>query len=331
MMRKLLCLLAVTGMLVVSSSAMAQNAVLDPGNSTFALKIAGLPSIVVPSALNYGGLSVTLTNNGLSHDVAMTNGVFSTASNSPGTSLFTGVPFITNLTGTFNNSSGTFTANFSTTNNPVGGNLNASLGGTSLSGTLCPGGCIGGFAGLNGTIAVGLLSPQTPKAIINGTVVGGGGQTTETILSGLAFIGVTGAPWISGKGRITGINTNMVSLPTQGAATGNAFTLDPASTVEVKTFTVGGNFLTDYPSAAIATTSFVSVTGTNNLASAVNGGDVTLVTPMRIDLTTVIPGRILPGKASMTLSLIPAPEPGTLLLLVSGAAGLALIGRKRMR
>jgi len=329
MMRKLLCLLAVSGMLLVSSSAMAQNAVLDPGNSSFTLKIAGLPSIVIPSHLDYGGLSVTLTDNLGSHNVAMTNGVFSTASNSPGTSLFTGVPFITDLIGTFNNASATFTPGFSAPN-PVGGGL-ASPPGTSMSGQLCPGGCIGGFAGVNGQIAIGLLTPATPKAIVSGNVVGGGGITTETLLSGLATITVTGAPWISGKARITGVNTNMISLPTQGGQTGNAFTLDPASTVQVRTFTVGQNFVTSNPGATIATTSFVSVTGTNNLVSQANGGDVTLVTPIRIDVSSVIPGSVLPGKATMTLSLIPAPEPGTLLLLVSGAAGLAVIGRKRMK
>jgi hypothetical protein len=37
----------------------------------------------------------------------------------------------------------------------------------------------------------------------------------------------------------------------------------------------------------------------------------------------------IPGSYSQTFAFV--PEPGTLLLLVSGAAGLVLIGRRRVR
>ena len=52
-----------------------------------------------------------------------------------------------------------------------------------------------------------------------------------------------------------------------------------------------------------------------------------MIAPLRID-TAAIAGRI-PGSATIKLSFV--PEPGTVLLLVSGAVGLVVIGRRRMR
>ena len=66
--------------------------------------------------------------------------------------------------------------------------------------------------------------------------------------------------------------------------------------------------------------------GTNQLMSANQDGSVTMVTPMR-SISTVSGNQ--PSAGWLTLSFV--PEPGTLLLLVSGAVGLAVVGRRRMR
>ena len=71
----------------------------------------------------------------------------------------------------------------------------------------------------------------------------------------------------------------------------------------------------------------VTITGTQNLLSASLPGTVTVIAPLRID-TGAIAGR-LPGATVAVFTFV--PEPGTMLLLVSGAVGLVVIGRRRMR
>ena len=71
----------------------------------------------------------------------------------------------------------------------------------------------------------------------------------------------------------------------------------------------------------------VTISGTNNLLSGSKAGTVTVVTPMRVQ-TSGIAGTI-PGRIEAHFEFV--PEPGTMLLLVSGAVGLAVIGRRRMR
>ena len=72
----------------------------------------------------------------------------------------------------------------------------------------------------------------------------------------------------------------------------------------------------------------VTISGSNNLASASQSGMVTLVAPLRVDTGPAVSGGI-PLTGKMTLSFV--PEPGTMLLLVSGAVGLVLLGHRRMR
>ncbi len=73
-------------------------------------------------------------------------------------------------------------------------------------------------------------------------------------------------------------------------------------------------------------------TGTASIGTAtamgfVSGNTVTLVSPTFIS-TTIGASAVLPAFAVLTLQFV--PEPGTLLLLASGVAGLAVLGRKRM-
>ena len=90
----------------------------------------------------------------------------------------------------------------------------------------------------------------------------------------------------------------------------------------------GGNFRTSNPTGALLTVGTATIEGTNNLASASSAGQVTLVSPLRID-TGPLNVNNIPGSVSKTFVF--APEPGTLLLLASGAAGLVLMGRSRAR
>jgi hypothetical protein len=60
-----------------------------------------------------------------------------------------------------------------------------------------------------------------------------------------------------------------------------------------------------------------------------DGGHVKLISPVVVYNTNPDPAkRVIPGFAILELNLV--PEPGTLLLLASGVAGLAMVGRKRM-
>ncbi len=62
-------------------------------------------------------------------------------------------------------------------------------------------------------------------------------------------------------------------------------------------------------------------------SAAANSGVIRLVSPVVIN-TNIGASPILPAFALLTLHFI--PEPGTLLLLASGAVGLGILGRKRM-
>jgi len=63
--------------------------------------------------------------------------------------------------------------------------------------------------------------------------------------------------------------------------------------------------------------------------SPLASGHVKLVSPVKIQ-TNIGASAVLPMWAVMELQFGVIPEPGTLLLLASGVAGLALVGRKRM-
>ena len=218
------------------------------------------------------------------------------------------------------NNTGSFTASFSAPN-AVGGNL---ASGTPSSGTLCPGGCLGGIETLTGQFIVTILGSPLPFPL---SIVGIGG--TAALPVGQAAIIATGGQFLTGKVRITNITTNVISIPERGAGfTGVGVTLNPQGTEAVRTFTVGGNFLTSQPSGVIETRATVTIQGTNTLASASQAGMVTLISPLRIQTGPLGVGNI-PGVFIKKFVFV--PEPGTMLLLASGAAGLIFLGRKRAK
>jgi hypothetical protein len=325
MLKKLAVLFATVGLL--SSLALSASAgVFLPQQSTLEVNLGALPTVTVTGKYQYGGWA-TLSNNGGAHDLTDLKSIWKDAGVSVGTSLLTGVALITRLTLTETNQSGAFTASFSTPN-PVGGNLSGTdPNKTTFSNTLCPGGCLGGVESFNGQFIVGIVGTPLPFPL---SVVGVGGQASLPV--GQAAIVATGAPFVTGKVKITNITTNVISLSLRNGgagAIGLGVTLNPAPTENAKTFTTGLGFVTDHPGATnLETRATVTLEGDNNLASASGTGQVTLISPLRIQTGPLGVGNI-PGKFSKTFAFV--PEPGTVLLLVSGAAGLVFIGRKRMK
>jgi hypothetical protein len=320
MTKKLLALGAGLALVFSVSGIAMAGGFAAPASSTY-VQLGGGQGITYNGTYQNGGYA-TLTNNGGSHDLAVGDDVFKTTNLAAGTSLFTGVALITDLIVTADNNPGAFTASFVGVNS-VAGNLTNSQQ-TIYSGTICPTGCLGGIASVSGQTVVKIAGAPFP---ISNTVIGVGG--TATLMIGPAVIAVTGGPWVTGKVRITNVTSNVISMPTRSpAVTGIGITLEPTSMEVVRTFTTLGGFRTSNPTGQLETRATVTISGTNNLASASAAGQVTLVSPLRIDTGPLNVGNI-PGKVKTTFVF--APEPGTLLLLASGAAGLVLIGRRRIR
>jgi hypothetical protein len=84
----------------------------------------------------------------------------------------------------------------------------------------------------------------------------------------------------------------------------------------------GNSWTTGTASISVPSVGTISQTGT-----AFDGTSVKLVTPAMIS-SSIGASAVIPVFATLTLSFI--PEPGTALLLAAGAAGLAVVGRKRM-
>jgi hypothetical protein len=320
MLRKLVSIAAAVGMFCTLAGT-ATAGFFRPDQSTLTLTLGALPPLTTVGTYQYNGWA-TLTNNGSAHDLTDLSSIWKDSNIQVGTSLLTGVALITNLTLTVTNETGSFTAGFSASN-PVGGNLTS--GSTSNSASICPSGCLGGIETVNGQTIVSIVGVPLPFAL---SVVGIGG--TASLPVGQAAIIVTGGPFVTGKVRMTNITTNVVSMPNRGAGvTGIGITLNPNGTEEVKTFTTGGGFVTSHPGATnLETRSVVTLSGTTSLNSASQGGMVTLISPLRIQTGPLGVGNI-PG--TMSKKFVFVPEPGTVLLLVSGAAGLIFIGRRRMK
>jgi len=341
MLRKLASFITVTvvcGLLAGTSTA----AVLIPGGSSFKVNLAALPTITIPGTYA-GGAGATLTNGvGAGHDLSTLAGLFQGSGITAGTSLLTGIALLNNMTLTATNNAATYTSNFGNgvaSNNPWGGGLTAGAPNFSVgSGTLCATGCLGaGGASTSGTYtgAIILNSIAGPIAFPMGAI-GLGGTDSVTIGGPANVIAATGGPWVTGKVQITGIATNVLSVPARpggpgplGGATGvgielNLTEIEGASAMALSTL---GGFFSTGPGLVLARNT-VNVSGTNNLASSAVGGTVTMVSPTRID-TGPLGAGIIPGVFRQTFKFV--PEPGTVLLLVSGAAGLVALGRKRMK
>ncbi len=132
---------------------------------------------------------------------------------------------------------------------------------------------------------------------INGTQgVGLGGQYTVNTFASPANafkVSVVAAPWTLGTASVT-------SIPTDNGGT---------STATARGFVHG------------------PVSGTSNTATG--SGVIQVVTPVRVTTSMNPPNNVLAVLGILRLHLI--PEPGLILLLGSGVAGLVLLGRSRYR
>jgi hypothetical protein len=243
------------------------------------------------------------------------NSVWETVNFGPGTSLFTGVPLISNLKLTAANNFGNVADGFTTASNPMSNGAQGLIGPT-----------FGGHIRFSGQTVVHALGEK----INIGLNHAGGlmGETTNATLLTLFDIIVTNGPFVTQSLVITKVTSNLISVPGRpaGMKTGVGFTLQPGTNEFVRTFNTTGGFQS-LSGGSAAENHTVTISGTNNLASGSKAGTVTVVAPLRIDVD-IIAG-IIPGRLELVMAFV--PEPGSMLLLISGAVGLAVIGRRRMR
>jgi len=309
MIRKLLSVLTASAVVLGAGTALA--GIFDPANSTITIQIGSIPA---GSGVVASGGSVTLTNFGMGgHRITDTASVWQTTSFSAGTAFYTGIPLINNVKISVTNQSGDMHDGWGPVVNPIDGGSTCDPNDINAT-------CFGGYEPLLGQAVIHALGLQIP---IDLSPVGGvaGGTATAQVLNNNILL--TAMSFVTGIVRITGISTNLVVTGHgAGTVTGAIFTLNltPDQHGDAVNVTVAG---------VVQEIQTVTVNGTNSLTSAASTQDgmVTLISPMRVNTSGLV-GRI-PAIAKKKISFV--PEPGTMLLLVSGAVGLAVVGRKRMR
>jgi hypothetical protein len=340
--------LLVTAGLVLGLTGTATAATFNSGNSPMGFGLGGLPQSLF---LATGGTtSVTTANRGnngsltwnqVGHKLWMDNTVWSTVNFGPGTSLFTGVPLISNLKLTAVNKGGaTATSIAGLTIGHFEDGFTSPIPPTLPFGTATTmvGPTFGGYARLTGQIVIKTAIGGIPTNLVH---LGGEFGETTMVTLGIFPITATGAPWMTNAVVISQVTSNIITIPARAPcwpgcvtpATGTrvqgvAFTLnvDVAGGESQMTLSTLG-WLSIPPGTVPLENNTVTIAGTNNLLSGSQAGKVTVVTPFYVD-TSGLAGTI-PGKLTMTFEFV--PEPGTVLLLVAGAAGLAVLGRRRMR
>ncbi len=165
------------------------------------------------------------------------------------------------------------------------------------------------FTGVPLISGLSLTASNATKVVTPPTAVGGIlGQSVVAVLGGLVNLVVPLTVAGSGGSVMVTAFTLMVDV------TGHIWTTGVATITGITTTTPGN-----------AVVNTATLAGYDN-RTAGHGGTIQLVTPIRI-LTNAAGN--LPGFAIQTLNFI--PEPGTLLLLGTGALGLGIVGRRRMK
>jgi hypothetical protein len=319
-MRKLIVLLATAGLLLgITGSAQAGD--MDDHNSTLGLIIGALPSVTISATPGTGGPSppglVLLSDSSLlgfsvGHNILVQSSIWSTINFGPGTSLFTGVPLVSNLKFTVHNRPGVLQDGFN-------GGTNSMGGGHPI------GPAFGGVLRLRGVTIVSALAGAILLPVPLDHVGGLIGETTMATLIGNNLTATNG-PFMTDTWKITGITTNIITIPARAGVQGVGFTLQATVNETAMTFSTNGGFVS-ISGGNPDVNHMVTITGTNSLLSGSKAGMVTVIAPLRIQTGTI--ANTIPGSATIKLTFV--PEPGTMLLLVSGAVGLAVIGRRRMR
>ena len=297
-MRNMLVAALVLGM-ALAVSATSSAATLDQATSFLDVKLGSVPQI----HLSAQSTNVVLTGNAGSHAIAEAASVFQTNNFTVNSAAFTGLPSLTALKLSLVAGVGNFGEAATYANA-----MNA-------------GAIVSGFGGLEAHTGAATLTAGGFQFAIDLNVLGSGGQNIVANVLQNSLV-LTGAPFNTGAAVITGLSSNIVAVPAYLNTTGVAFTLN-LTTVQLITayeITAAGIPITNNTVALNA--------GTNNLGATPNlGGSIKMVSPFRIS-TGSLAGNV---AGSMTKTFTFVPEPGTVLLLVTGAAGLAIVGRKRMR
>jgi len=159
-------------------------------------------------------------------------------------------------------------------------------------------------------------------------------------INGIQIVGAT-----NGTGNFLGVDTPAGGGLMAVIGTANvclfAPCAGPPANVTVP-FTTGGVNGVGLGGAPVTAFGFVNLTANGNgwttgtvalgtlsqSGSPLSGNNVKLVTPVLISTNLGGSSALLPMFGILDLTFV--PEPGTLLLLASGVAGLAMVGRKRM-
>jgi len=183
-------------------------------------------------------------------------------------------------------------------------------------------GLTAGIFALNGTTPITDPAAAPIKGLRIDAATGVGNFAGTNTGAGGGLMAVIGTAKVCLFTACPGAIANVVVPFTTGGVNGVGLGGNPIAAPGIVNVTVSGNGWT---------TGAACIGAFCDSGSAANGLSVTLVTPTFVS-TDIGASAALPLFGKMTLTFAPAvvPEPGTLLLLGSGVAGIALLGRKRM-
>ena len=211
---------------------------------------------------------------------------------------------------------------------PVPGTPSVLVNGSSGSGHLAS---MGIAAGQFSTAGLVIWSSYLPAEV-------SGIQVTASNAAG-SFGGGTGTGPLTGKMALSGVAkiclfgpcsmaTGNIAVPLDGVGSGGAAFVD----AQVKVTTIGAPWTSGTVPVGFGTsTAMGALHGPASLTSSTArpSGAVTLVSPVFVSTSLIGAFPVVPTVAFLTLHFV--PEPGTMLLLGSGIAGLAVLGYSRTR